>query len=61
MKGGETMENMYTVGNKLQISVDNLSEFRTLLEKAKAEAEQLNKTIAQLSRFEISISFSSDT
>lgn len=49
---------MYAVGNELRISVQNVPEFCLLLSKAKAEAEQLNHTIEQLSRFDLSIRFS---
>lgn len=51
---------MYTVGSELRISAENLPEFRTLLAQAKREAEQLNNTIAQLSRFELMLSFSAE-
>lgn len=49
---------MYAVGSELRISAQNLPEFCSLLSKAKAEAEQLNRTIEQLSRFDLSIQFS---
>lgn len=53
--------NMYTVGSELRISAEGIPEFKALLEKARKEAEQLNNTIAQLSRFELSISFSAES
>ena len=48
---------MYTSGNRLMVSVRNIPEFHALLEKAQKEAEQLNNTIAQLSRFDLVVSF----
>lgn len=51
---------MYTIGSELRISAENLPEFRVLLAQAKKEAEQLNNTIAQLSRFELLISFAAE-
>ena len=52
---------MYTVGSELRVSVENLPDFKRLLDQVKVEAEQLNKTIAQLSRFEVLISFSAES
>lgn len=44
---------------RLSIEVENLPEFRKLVEQAKHEADQLKKTIDQLQRFELNIDFSS--
>lgn len=49
---------MQTLGNELLISATNLPEFENLIEKAKREAEQLNKTLDQLSCFDFTIHFS---
>ena len=43
---------------RLRIEVVNLSEFRELIEKAKHEADQLQKTINQLRSFNLEIDFS---
>ena len=48
---------MHIQKNKLMVSVENFPEFRRLLDQAKKEAEQLNSTIAQLSRFDFEFSF----
>lgn len=48
---------MYTNENKLMVSVRNIPEFNALLKKAQEEAEQLNSTIAQLSRFDLVVAF----
>lgn len=45
---------------RLSIEVKNMPEFRKLVEQAKQEADQLNKTIDQLQRFELNIDFSSE-
>ncbi len=49
---------MYTNGNRLMISAENLPEFQALIEKAKKEAEQLDNTLRRLSNFEISLTLS---
>ena len=49
---------MYISGNAIMISAENLPEFRQLMRQAKEEAEQLNRTLAKLSRFDISIQLS---
>ena len=41
----------------LYIEVKNLPEFQQLIEKAKKEADQLQKTINQLNSFELKIDF----
>ena len=48
---------MRTYENELLIAATNLPEFKELLVRAEKEAEQLRSTIAQLSRFELSIRF----
>ena len=48
---------MWTRENELLIKATNLPEFKELLVRAEKEAEQLRNTIAQLSRFELSIRF----
>lgn len=40
----------------VDIRVDNLSDFRKLLNRGKKEAEQLEKTLAQLQNFDFKIS-----
>ncbi len=52
---------MYKKGNRLMISVENLSEFKELLERASRETKELNKTINQLSQFDLSILFSAQS
>lgn len=49
---------MYLQGEKLMISAENIPELHELIDKAKKEAEQLNQTLNQLSRFDLSIRFS---
>ena len=44
-----------TEGNRLKIEAKNFPEFNKLLAKAKKEAQQLNETIAKLSRFEFDL------
>ncbi len=53
MEGGKM--DMRSCGNELLISATNLPEFKELLVRAEKEAEQLRSTIAQLSRFELSV------
>ncbi|MTN44757.1 hypothetical protein GMB51_11795 [Turicibacter sanguinis] len=50
----------YFVNGCLNISVTNMEEFNLLLERAKKEARQLNKTISELELFELKIEFSTD-
>lgn len=40
----------------IDMRVDNLSDFRKLLNRGKKEAEQLEKTLAQLQNFDFKIS-----
>ncbi len=42
---------------RLKIEVMNLPEFNALLEQAKSEADQLQKTINRLENFELNIDF----
>lgn len=42
---------------RLKIEVMNLPEFNALLEQAKREADQLQKTINRLENFELNIDF----
>lgn len=51
---------MKTCGNTLLISATNLPDLENLLKKASKEAEQLNSTLDQLSRFDLKISFSAE-
>lgn len=44
---------------RLYIVVKNLPEFQELLDQAKNEADQLQRTINQLNSFELKIDFSS--
>ena len=48
---------MWIEGNRLKITVQNLPEFKELIEQAKKEAQQLNQTINRLSCFAIDIEF----
>ena len=43
---------VYSVGSTVRVSVNNLPKFKRLLDQAKKEAEQLNKTISQLAEVE---------
>ena len=43
---------------RLKIDVSNLPEFEELLQKAGAEAEQLNETLKKLREFQLDIDFS---
>lgn len=43
--------------SRLHISATNLQEFKQLIEKAQKEADRLNKTIDQLSNFDLVIDF----
>ena len=45
---------------RLRIEVKNLPEFYGLMEQAKKEADQLQKTINRLSNFELFFDFVSD-
>ena len=45
----------------VRIAVTNVTEFNRLLQKAKAEAYQLNQTIKDLSSFCLDIQFSTDS
>ncbi|MCD8381507.1 MAG: hypothetical protein LUC30_01110 [Clostridiales bacterium] len=49
---------MYTNGNRLMVSVENIDELHVLLAQAKEEAEQLKRTIDRLSCFDIELEFS---
>lgn len=42
---------------RLKISINNVPELNELLKKAEKEAQQLNKTIAELGKFELNIEF----
>ena len=46
---------MQVYENHLKIDAVNLPQFYALLDKAKKEAQQLNDSIAKLSRFEFDI------
>lgn len=50
---------MYVSGNELKISVENIREFKDLLETSKMQSDQLNKTLQKLSSFHLSFSFES--
>jgi len=56
-RAGESGIEMYRVDNHLKISAKNLPEFRDLIDQAKREAQQLNETISNLSRFDFDIEF----
>ena len=43
---------------RLYVEVTNMPEFQELIQKAKREADQLNKTIDRLSNFDLKIDFS---
>ena len=43
---------------RLHIEVTNLQEFQELINRAKSEADQLQKTINRLNGFELNIDFS---
>lgn len=64
MKGYYVQENSGTglevPTGRLRIEVTNLPEFKELLEQAKHEADQLQRTINRLSAFELNIDFSVD-
>ena len=45
----------------LSIRISNLSEFNELIEKARKEAEELEKTINRLQYFDLKIDFSEGT
>lgn len=61
MKGYYDMEysanGMGVPTGRLKIEVMNLPEFNALLEQAKREADQLQKTINRLENFELNIDF----
>ena len=44
----------------VRIAVTNVTEFNRLLQKARAEADQLHRTIQELSSFCLDIKFSTD-
>lgn len=44
----------------VRIAVTNVTEFSRLLQKARAEADQLNRTIQELSSFCLDVQFSVD-
>lgn len=48
----------YFIDSCLKISVTNLEEFNSLLQRVKKEALQLNTTIRELESFELNIEFS---
>lgn len=48
----------YFINSYLNISVTNIEEFNSILQRAKKEALQLNTTIRELESFEINIKFS---
>lgn len=62
MKGYYLQENSGTglevPTGRLRIEAVNLPEFKELLEQAKHEADQLQRTINRLSIFELNIDFS---
>ena len=43
---------------RLRLEVKNVPQFKALLEKAQKEARQLDKTLDELSRFNLEIDFS---
>lgn len=45
---------------RLCIDVENLPEFKTLIQQAEHEADQLKKTIDRLQNFELHIDFSTE-
>ena len=45
----------YTVDNALYIGVTNLSEFDELIQKALGQAEELQKTMKELERYNIRV------
>lgn len=47
-----------TPTGQLNINIKNLPEFKELVEQAKYQADQLQRTINQLSYFELKIDFS---
>lgn len=49
-----------TPKGRLCIEVKNLPEFQNLITRAKNEADQLQRTIDQLSKFDLKIDFSVD-
>lgn len=61
MKGYYTPEKSGEVSEKptgcLRIEVSNLPEFAELIEQAKKEADQLQKTLNSLSYFDLNIDF----
>ena len=59
-KSDETGKGKRVPTGRLRISVRNLSEFNELIEKARKEADQLQHTISQLERFELTIDFDAD-
>lgn len=48
---------MYSAGSELRISVNNLPELNELLNDARRDMEQLSRTIAKLSCFDLVVSF----
>lgn len=51
------MDKMYISNESLFISVKNLDMFRELIERAKKQTEELEKTINELSNYDLHISF----
>lgn len=47
----------YTMDNKINLSITNMSEFYKLLRKAADEAKQLESTIDEIRRFNIEFTF----
>ena len=58
-KGGIELDT-WKEGNKMKVSVKNLTEFKRLIEKAEKEAQQLHQTMNMLSCFTIDIQIETD-
>ena len=59
MNGGIRMEG-YLHNGKLYLNVTNMQDFKSLIEQAKEEAKQLNKTIQKLEDFQFEIKLSEE-
>lgn len=44
-------------GGELRIAITNIAEYKKLIEQAKKETSQLERTINQLQKFELSVAF----
>ena len=51
---------MWKEKSTLKIAIQNLSEFRALLDQAEKEAQQLNKTLNKLSCFTIDVEIATE-